>query len=278
MYNQQPTIPRQLFLYWHQGWEDAPDIVKRCAATWQHHNPSWDISLLDATSIADKIELPSELQTLQLPLAGRADVIRISLLRRYGGVWADATTWCMRSLDDWIESVCHNSGFFAYDKPSPHRPISNWFLAASRNSRIIELWHSETQYLLMKTLAYMRYHKLFRLCMKSYLQRRFKHGRLLIMTSQGPRAGEYFWLHFLFRNLLDESDEFRQLWAATPRISADGPHLLQQTGLLKPATEQTDSAIKNRLSNVFKLTHRKAIPENIDGTVLGTLYHTSNTP
>jgi len=236
MYNQQPTIPRQLFLYWHQGWKDAPDIVKRCAGTWQHHNPSWDISLLDATSIADKIELPSELQALQLPLPARSDAIRISLLRRYGGVWADATTWCMRPLDDWIESVCYNSGFFAYDKSSRRHPVSSWFLATSRNSRIIELWHSETQYLLTKTLAYVRCHKLclkaskrlphhklksmgitiFRLCMKSYLQRRFKHGRLLVLTSQDPRAGEYFWLHLLFRNLLDESDEFHQLWAATP--------------------------------------------------------------
>ena len=32
------NIPKRLFMYWHQGWNNAPDIVKRCAATWQKHN------------------------------------------------------------------------------------------------------------------------------------------------------------------------------------------------------------------------------------------------
>ena len=148
-------------MYWHQGWNNAPDIVKRCAATWQEHNPTWDINLLDAATIREKIELPPAVKTLKLPLPALSDVIRLCLLKKYGGVWADATLWCVRPLDDWINSVCAPSGFFAYDKPGPGRPISSWFLAAGRDCRIIDLWHSAALQLLAKTQAYARFRWVF---------------------------------------------------------------------------------------------------------------------
>ncbi len=282
------NIPKRLFMYWHQGWDNAPDIVKRCAATWQKHNSTWDINLLDATNIAGKVELPAAVKTLQLPLPALSDVIRICLLKRYGGVWADATLWCTRPLDDWIEPVCARNGFFAYDKPGPDRPISSWFLAAGANCRIIDLWHSSMQHLLTKTRAYAQYDKWFdnkqkgwlinavsNLCM-SYLLLRFKYGKLLMPTSENPGGNNYFWFHYLFRDLLDQDSEFRHLWTSTPKISADGPHLLQHTGLLNPATERTDFVIRNRFSNVFKLTRRETFPEDIAGAVLDTLYRSED--
>ena len=277
-------IPKNLFMYWHQGWNNAPDIAKRCAATWKRHNPDWDISLLDALTVKEKIKLPLAAKNLNLPLPALSDVIRICILKQYGGVWADATLWCTRSLDDWIDSVCAHNGFFAYDKPGPDRPISSWFLAASKNSRIVELWYYAVRHLLAKTQAHAQYDEWFdgnqetlliskisNLYMNYYLPR-FKYGNLLLPTSENPKTENYFWFHYLFGRLLDQNSEFYQLWASTPKISADGPHLLQHTGLLKPTTDRADFVIKNKFSNVFKLTHRRAIPDDIAGTVLDTLY------
>ena len=281
-------IPEKLFIYWHQGWDDAPDLVKRCAATWQRHNPTWDINLLDAATIGKKIELPAALKTLQLPLPALSDVIRIYLLKKYGGVWADATLWCTRPLDDWIEPVCDHSGFFAYDKPGADRPISSWFLAASTDCRIVDLWHSAVRHLLAKTQAYAHYHKRFgdkqegklinalsNLCL-NYLLLRFKYGNLLTSTSENPGSDNYFWFHYLFGRLLEQNSEFHQLWTSTPKISADGPHLLQHLGLMNTITDRADFVINNKFSNVFKLTHRKSFPDDIAGTVLETLYRSGN--
>jgi len=89
-------VPRTLWMYWHQGWRHAPDLVTRCAATWRAHNPTWEIRLLDAETIAETVRLPRATRALALPLPALSDVTRICLLRKYGGVWADATLWCMR--------------------------------------------------------------------------------------------------------------------------------------------------------------------------------------
>lgn len=277
-------IPKKLFMYWHQGWNGAPDIVKRCAATWQKHNPGWDINLLDAKTITGKVKLPPAAKTLNLPLPALSDVIRISLLKQYGGVWADATLWCVRPLDDWIDSVSANTGFFAYDKPGPNRPISSWFLAAGRDCRIIDLWYSAVLQLLAKTQSYGRFRWLLdykdrnwlvnvisRLCL-DYISLRYEHGDLLITSSDDPEADNYFWLHYLFGKLLEQNSEFHQLWASTPRISADGPQLLRRGGLLEPATDRTNLLIREKVSNVHKLTHRAALPDDITGTVLDSLY------
>ena len=277
-------IPKKLFMYWHQGWNNAPDIVKRCVATWQERNPTWEINLLDAATIPEILRLPIAAKILNLPLPALSDVIRICLLKKYGGVWADATLWCVRPLDDWIDSVCAPSGFFAYDKPAPDRPISSWFLAADKECRIVDLWHSAVRHLLTKTHAYARFHKRMddkkegwlinaipKLCM-SYLLLRFKYGNLLLPTSENPEQENYFWFHYLFGRLLDHNSEFHDLWASTPKISADGPHLLQRAGLINPATDHTDFVIKNKFTNVHKLTHRRALPDEIAGTVLDSLY------
>lgn len=279
------NVPKNLFMYWHQGWNNAPDMVKRCAATWQQHNPAWDIDLLDAATVGEKVKLPVELETLNLPLPALSDIIRICLLKQHGGVWADATLWCVRPLDDWVDAVCVPSGFFAYDKPGPDRPISSWFLAAGKECRIVDIWHSAVLHLLAKTQAHTRFRRVFdnkeknwllntvsRLCM-GYLLRRYNYGHLLVTSSDDPQDGNYFWFHYLFGKLLEQNNEFRQLWASTPKISADGPHRLQREGLLQPATDRTDFAIKNKFSNVFKLTHRKPVPDDITGTVLDSLYH-----
>ena len=278
------NIPKKLFMYWHQGWNGAPDIVKRCAATWQKHNPKWDINLLDAKIITGKVKLPPAAKALNLPLPALSDVIRISLLKQYGGVWADATLWCVRPLDDWIDSVCANTGFFAYDKPGPDRPISSWFLAAGRDCRIIDLWHSAVLQLLAKTQSFGRFRWLLdykdrnwlvnvvsKLCL-DYISLRYEYGDLLITSSDDPEADNYFWFHYLFGKLLEQNSEFHQLWTSTPKISADGPQLLRRGGLLEPATDRSNLLIKEKVSNMHKLTHRAALPDDITGTVLDTLY------
>ena len=321
-------IPKILFMYWHQGWANAPDIVKRCAATWQRHNPAWDIFFLDSASVLERVKLPPAVETLNLPLPALSDVIRICLLKKYGGVWADATLWCTRPLDDWIETVCSPSGFFAYEKPGPGRPISSWFLAASKECRIVDFWYSAACELLAQTLTDSQhasasecsanrwfprvskqrravdlwYSRIRRLCTKTlvYIQHvrwhktrqkswlldatsslykncflpHLKNGNLLPPSSENPRRGDYFWFHYLFGILLENNDEFRRLWLATPKISAAGPHFLQLTGLLKPVTAQADFIVRNKFLNVHKLNHRVLVPEDISGTVLDSLYST----
>jgi Capsular polysaccharide synthesis protein len=47
-----------------------------------------------------------------------SDCIRIELLRRYGGAWADVTTYCLKPLDDWL------SGHYASRRRERHRYLA----------------------------------------------------------------------------------------------------------------------------------------------------------
>ena len=98
------------------------------------------------------------------------------------------------------------------------------------------------------------------------------YGDLLIKTLDCP-DGAYFWLNYIFQDVLDRNEEFRRLWESTPRISAGGPLRLQRDfGLFAPATAEVVSFIENAPPPVFKLNHRMAAPADISGTVLDVLY------
>lgn len=82
---QKDVIPKTLFMYWHQGWDNAPYMVRRCCETWIKHNPNWNIHMMDAENIEEKIIVPSVAKKLRLPLPALSDVLRICLLQKWGG-------------------------------------------------------------------------------------------------------------------------------------------------------------------------------------------------
>ena len=52
---------KQLFIYWDQGFINAPNIVQKCLLTWKKHNPTWHIIELDNSNLSQYIDLKQEL-------------------------------------------------------------------------------------------------------------------------------------------------------------------------------------------------------------------------
>jgi hypothetical protein len=237
-------------MYWHQGPHAAPLIVQKCIESWALRNPSWQLNLLTSEDLHDVICLP-ELYTkrLELTLPALSDIIRAYLLARYGGVWADATTWCARSLDEWIEDIVSRSGFFAYARPVPQRPLSSWFLASFPQDRIITR---------------------LKIAIDSHWKQNAESG--VRTVTDDPGSPDYYWFHKLFETLLGTDEEVAELWNITPQISAEAPHYLQAVGLANPATPAIEFHIRNKLTNVYKLSRRIELPDQIEGTVLDVLF------
>jgi hypothetical protein len=249
----EPTnrIPRTLWIFWDQGLENAPTIVKNCIQSWLLKNRSWDIHVLSQKTVGEVISLPEWYSTnLNLPLPAYSDVLRIHLLQRYGGVWADATTWCARPLDDWIDQITRSSGFFAYAKPSPDRPLASWFLAATEHNFIVERWAAQVDAMWQNSAG------------------TSTNGEL----ADEPNSLGYFWFHKLFASLIDSEGEVAKAWNSVPQISADAPHYLQSIGLLEKATDEIRFHIVNKLTNVYKLSRRLRMPDDLGGTVMGLLF------
>lgn len=241
-------VNKDIWLYWHQGWEGAPILVTKCAETWAQ-NKGWRIHFLSRDSLNAFIKLPIYVKG-DFALPALSDIIRIYLLHQYGGVWADATTFCMRPLDEWIEEATSPTGFFAYAKPAQGRPLSSWFLAANRGHYITGCWKSAVD---------------------QYWTENIREN-----LTDNPNDTNYFWFHGLFQQLLENDDKFRLLWEACIHISADGPHFLQSVGLLSCATEAIQSHIVYNSPHVYKLTRRISIPDDITGTVLDELFRNRN--
>jgi len=92
---------------WFQGREAAPPIVEHCLRSWERTNPSWQVRCMDSASIPRYLELQGVIDLDRQVLSARSlsDIVRIHLLHEFGGVWADATIFCSKPLDEWLPSA-----------------------------------------------------------------------------------------------------------------------------------------------------------------------------
>lgn len=136
----EPT-PKRIWMFWHQGFSSAPPLVEACVSSWRETNPGWEICLLDKSSAEPylrRADIPWNWLT-RLPYEKRANILRMRLLTEEGGIWADATAYCLRPLEEWIPRFM-DAGFFCFRDPGPDRLVANWFLASVPGNRLARLW------------------------------------------------------------------------------------------------------------------------------------------
>lgn len=127
-------IPRRIWILWFQGVSEAPYLVRKSLDSWVRKKPTWDAVVLDSGTLSSYIDLDMPEKILRnLSPALQSDLIRAALLSKYGGVWADATTFCVQPLDEWIADYA-SSFFFAFHKPGIDRKMSSWLMAAEQDS------------------------------------------------------------------------------------------------------------------------------------------------
>lgn len=135
-------IPKIIWTYWDSRF--IPETVRKCMDTWRKYNPGYEIVLLSNDNI---IHYLPETDVLGMKMANTpqrtADFIRIHVLEKYGGIWADATIMMNGSID-FIQSkrgydlVGYHIGKMMNNAESP--VIENWFFAAPPGSRFIKNW------------------------------------------------------------------------------------------------------------------------------------------
>lgn len=221
------TVPKKIWIFWAQGWTDAPSLVKLCRDSWVFHNPNYEVVLLSQDDISRYVALDYSLEGKKLTPTNYSNILRLSLLSRYGGVWVDATTFCSAPLDRWMPFLMQ-SGFFAFEKPKT--TVADWILAAEANNPLISCWE--------------KYVKLY-----------WKFA-----FEQGP----YFWPHYLFEYMLLYKQCVRDIWSCTPRISSDGPYEAQR--FFKEGNKDMDMFAKILLgekSPVHKLDWRMDVSDSV---------------
>lgn len=215
------TSGHNIFSLWLQGADNAPRTVRLCLDRWRNLNPGYRLHVLERNDVEAELS-GFPLTSDELTVQALSDILRARLLSRYGGVWADATTFPTMPLDDWLQPRLSQSGFFAFDNPGPDRVLSSWFLAAKPESYIMNAWWGEC-------LRY--WGKRRSLQVESDGKRTIPENPTWEVAPDGGAGKDtypYFWFHYLFALLVERNATFRDCWQCSSTLPADPAHVFQQ--------------------------------------------------
>jgi hypothetical protein len=201
-YRTPPT--KTIWLLWLQGWDKAPWYIHKVKDSWVKHNPGWNVELVSADTV--NIKIPGGASP-----AAASDIIRLNLLARHGGVWADATMLCMRPLDTWVHDAIRPTGFWMYhgEVDGPDSPAS-WFIISKKNNYLITKWRDECN----------------------------------LYWKKNSKAHTYRWMDELFMKLIETDPECRRIWRGTPYLNCEAPG---QAHMLAGKTLGSDPELKEIL-------------------------------
>lgn len=253
------SLPKIVWMYWHQGEAAAPEIVRRCIASWQTKNPGWSIRVLDAESVQEPTGLSVDWFNGRpdISLQFLSDMIRIALLSRHGGVWADASCYCSEPLDNWLPQRMQ-TGFFAFEGARRGRMIGSPFLASQPGNIVASRMLGE----LLKLFQSRRfkgneawYGRVLRVALKPPLEITPGTTRLWFSTlfTDVLKIYPYFTFHYMFNKLAIEDPEIAGLWSETPSLPS-GPFVkLKRAKNLSAITEDIRQFITTEGFPVHKL-------------------------
>lgn len=228
--------PKFLWIYWHQGIENAPELVRCCYRSVVKNLSNWDIRVITAENINEYVQFPSHIMKKvdngQITLTHLSDLLRLELLIRYGGLWMDSTVLC---TDGNIPDVILKSDLFCYQCLKPgadgHSSLmSSWLIYSKANN-----------HLLKETL---------KLCYKYWET----HSYMV----------DYFLLHQFFSIVCDRvPDEARKI----PQYCNSTPHIM-----LLNILEKFDQVVWNDICNQTSF-HKLSYKLPLQGSEIGGTYY-----
>jgi mannosyltransferase OCH1-like enzyme len=98
-----PTIPRIFHHIW-VGPDPLPLEFEMNRASWQAHHPAWEFRLWNEDNLPADLRTPAVYERERRPVE-RADILRLEVLWKLGGVYVDIDMECLRPLDELVENL-----------------------------------------------------------------------------------------------------------------------------------------------------------------------------
>ncbi|KLU99676.1 capsular polysaccharide synthesis protein [Photobacterium aphoticum] len=241
---------KTIWMFWDSGLDNAPGVVQLSYKTWCKLNPDYKVILLTNDNLYQYLGFEFNaifpILTVNLGAAGKSDLLRLHLLNRYGGVWVDATTFCLKPLSQWLD--ISYSGFFCFrEKHSDDRNLVSWFLASKPGHPIIEkLLNISLDYLTKQranNLDVVGLKTTLLLAKEKQLISKKDSGIALLNFLESKHAAPYFWVFYLFNEVVKLSHN-QLTWQ----------HIEKQNNL---CAEMYEDIISFEQSYVSKQTYRE---------------------
>lgn len=222
-------MEKRIFILWLQGWKNAPWLQKKVLESWEINNKFWKIELLDIKNISSYVNDIDYIfdKNKKISYQAISDIIRLSILKNYGGVWADSTLLCMQPLDHWAHEAIQKSGFWmyhghGYELDSNLGPAS-WFILSEKNNYNISRWKEKCDFYWKKN---------------NY-------------------SSDYFWMDRLFKELIEKDKIFKKNWIKTPFLYCEengSSHTLANYNFkMEKDSKLVKDILKNKPPYVLKL-------------------------
>jgi hypothetical protein len=226
---QSNTMNKTIWLLWLQGWDTAPWLIQNVRESWEIQNPGWKIQLITKDNLKNFVTDIDYVYKDSVSSQAKSDIIRLSLLNKHGGVWADATLLCMKPLDSWIDDAIKNSNFWMYHGTGGNMDVkigpSSWFIVSKRGSTIIQKWKAACD----------------------------------VYWGQRESTNNYFWMDALFKNLYETDSDFKNDWDKVPYINSADPgqaHMFA-SGSWKENDPETKNILDSNPPRVLKLWNQR---------------------
>lgn len=110
-------------------------------SSWKVLNPDFEVVLLDDSNLRDYFGSDGEIENWRkFPLQKQSDVLRLSLLHRHGGYWADATLFCATPLSDWLDTAPQSGVVLIRTKKRKNRFLQSFFIGSVPQSHALFAW------------------------------------------------------------------------------------------------------------------------------------------
>lgn len=135
------SIPRIIWTYWNSD-TNVPEIVHLCMASWNKHMPNFTTILLRPSNLsAYKVCDVKSIAWSDKP-AHEADIVRLDVLTKYGGIWMDATVFLNARLPFPLDGSWDLEAYFLSKATElPDFPVvETWCMACPQGSLMMAMW------------------------------------------------------------------------------------------------------------------------------------------
>lgn len=91
-----------IWIFWYQGIENMPEIVRLCYKSICNNADGRVVNVISKDNLKQHIDIPdfiqSKLDNGSMTITHFSDILRVSLLYKYGGHWVDATIYSTLNL------------------------------------------------------------------------------------------------------------------------------------------------------------------------------------
>lgn len=214
-----------IWVLWLQGMNNAPKLIQKCFEALCINKPEgFDVIVLDNSNLKEYISLPEYVWEKYnqgvISATHLSDIIRMELLYVYGGLWIDATVYCMDKIPDFMISGDLFMFKIGAVVTNPVLKMSSWWIYARKGNKLIQNT-------------------------RNILYRYWKEEAVLI---------DYFLVHIIMSKFIDTDSECRRIFNNIPYFNSGNAHILG--GKLSVKYSEDEWEIIKYTSPVQKLTYK----------------------